>query len=296
MKQNKITSKYLFVTILNIVITLAEFLGGIFSGSLALLSDAVHNLSDVAAIVISFVAHLIGQKDRDKHKTFGYQRAETLAAFTNGVVLFVISFFLMIEAFERFSKPQEVKGQLMLIIAVIGLVANGISMLVMKHDSSHNLNVRSTFLHMLSDALSSVAVVIGAAIIYFWKSNLVDPLMTMLVSIFVMFEAYKITKKAANILMESNPNVDLDEVKKIVLAFPEVTNLHHLHVWRYSDDLIMMDAHVNVTEKMSVVQLEQLYMKIGQVLKEKLGINHVTLQAEYQRGLKENMIVLNKDD
>ena len=117
-----------------------------------------------------------------------------------------------------------------------------------------------------------------------------------LVSIFVMSEAYKITKKAANILMESNPNVDLDEVKKIVLSFPEVTNLHHLHVWRYSDDLIMMDAHVNVTEKMSVVQLEQLYMKIGQVLKEKLGINHVTLQAECQRGLKENMIVLNKDD
>lgn len=296
MRQNKITSKYFFVTALNIIITLAEFLGGIFSGSLALLSDAVHNLSDVAAIVISFIAHLIGQKDRNKRKTFGYQRAETLAAFTNGVVLFVISFFLMIEAFERFSQPQEVKGKLMLIIAIIGLIANGISMLVMKSDSAHNLNVRSTFLHMMSDALSSVAVVIGAAMIYFWKSSLIDPLMTLLVSIFVMFKAYKITRKAANILMESNPNVDLDEIKKLVLTFPEVTNLHHLHVWRYSDDLIMMDAHINVTEKMSVVQLEQLYMKIGHELKEKLGINHVTLQAEYQRGIKESMIVLNKDD
>ncbi|KRL63138.1 cation diffusion facilitator family transporter [Lactobacillus psittaci] len=296
MKHNKITSKYLFVTLLNIVITISEFLGGILSGSLALLSDAVHNLSDVAAIIISFVAHLIGQRDRDKHKTFGYQRAETLAAFTNGVVLLVVSFLLMLEAFERFTNPQPVKGRLMLIIALIGLLANGVSMLVMSSGAKHNLNVRATFLHMMSDALSSIAVVIGAVIIYFWKSNLVDPLMTLLVSIFIMFEAYKITKKAANILMESNPNVDLEEIKKIVLSFPEVTNLHHLHVWRYSDDFIMMDAHVNVTEKMSVIQLEQLYSKIGQELKTKLGINHVTLQAECQRGIKEKMIVLNKDD
>lgn len=296
MKHNKITSKYLFVTLLNIVITISEFLGGILSGSLALLSDAVHNLSDVAAIIISFVAHLIGQRDRDKHKTFGYQRAETLAAFTNGVVLLVVSFLLMLEAFERFTNPQPVKGRLMLIIALIGLLANGVSMLVMSSGAKHNLNVRATFLHMMSDALSSIAVVIGAVIIYFWKSNLVDPLMTLLVSIFIMFEAYKITKKAANILMESNPNVDLEEIKKIVLSFPEVTNLHHLHVWRYSDDFIMMDAHLNVTEKMSVIQLEQLYLKIGQKLKSKLGINHVTLQAECQRGIKEKMIVLNKDD
>ena len=200
-KKDHTTKRYVFVTLLNVLITIAEFLGGIFSGSLALLSDAVHNLSDVGAIVLSFVAHLISEKDRNRRKTFGYQRAETLAAFTNGVILIVISLVLFVEAIERFWKPEKINGNLMLIIALIGLAANFISMLVMHHDAKKNLNVRSTFVHMMSDALSSIAVVVGAVIIEFWKIDWIDPLLTMLVSLFILSEAYKVTMKAANILM-----------------------------------------------------------------------------------------------
>lgn len=291
MNKDHTTKRYAFVTLLNVVITIAEFLGGIVSGSLALLSDAVHNLSDVGAIVLSFAAHLVSRRSRNQRKTFGYERAETLAAFTNGVILIVISVILFVEAIQRFWQPEHIHGGIMLVVSLIGLAANIISMLAMHSGSKKNLNVRSTFIHMLSDALSSVAVVIGAIFIYFWQVTWLDPVLTILVSLFVLHEAYEITIKAANVLMESNPDIDLNQVNKIVLSFPEVKNIHHVHVWRYSDDFIMMDAHINVDQKMHATELEQLYQEIEQKLKKELGINHVTLQAECERGRNDQMIV-----
>lgn len=291
MNKDHTTKRYVFVTLLNVIITIAEFLGGIFSGSLALLSDAVHNLSDVGAIILSFIAHLISRRSRNNNKTFGYERAETLAAFTNGVVLIVISVVLFVEAIQRFWEPEHIHGGIMLVIAIIGLLANIISMLAMHRDAKGNLNVRSTFIHMLSDALSSVAVVIGAVFIYFWNVTWLDPVLTILVSLFVLHEAYEITMKAANVLMESNPDIDLDKVNEIVLSFPKVTNIHHVHVWRYSDDFVMMDAHINVAPDMCADELEQLYQEIGKKLKKELGINHITLQAECKRGRNDDMIV-----
>lgn len=290
-KKDRTTKRYVFVTLLNVIITIAEFFGGIISGSLSLLSDAVHNLSDVGAIILSFVAHLIGQRHRNKNKTFGYQRAETLAAFTNGVVLIVISLVLFVEAIERFWKPEHIQGGIMLIVALIGLASNFISMFAMHRDSKGNLNVRSTFVHMMSDALSSLAVVIGAIFIYFWKIDWLDPILTMLVSLFVLHEAYEITMKATNVLMESNPDIDLSKVNEIVLSFPEVKNLHHVHVWRYSDDYIMLDAHLNVDKDLTCGQFEDLCQRIGKKLKKQLGINHINLQAECERGRNDQMIV-----
>lgn len=291
--EDRTTKRYFFVTLLNVIITIAEFLGGFLSGSLSLLSDAVHNLSDVGAIVLSFVAHLIGQRNRNTNKTFGYQRAETLAAFTNGIILIVISLVLFIEAIERFWQPEHIKGGIMLIVAIIGLLANFISMLVMHSDAKDSLNVRSTFIHMMSDALSSIAVVIGAIFIYFWNVTWLDPLLTMLVSLFVMHEAYEITLKATNILMESNPDIDLKQVYQIVLENPEVKNIHHVHVWRYSDDVIMLDAHLNVDKELTCGEYEQICQKIAKQLKKKLGINHINLQAECERGRNDKMIKKN---
>ena len=291
MKKDHTTKRYIFITLLNVVITVAEFFGGIISGSLALLSDAVHNLSDVGAIVLSFLAHLISQRNRNKNKTFGYQRAETLAAFTNGVILIVISLVLFVEAIQRFLEPEHIKGGIMLIVSIIGLLANFISMFAMHHDAKKNLNVRSTFVHMMSDALSSVAVVIGAIFIYFWNVTWLDPVLTILVSLFVLHEAYKITMKAANVLMESNPDIDLEKVNQIALSFPEVKNIHHVHVWRYSDDYIMLDAHLNVDKDLTAGQFEDLCQKIGKKLKDELGVNHINLQAECERGRNDQMIV-----
>lgn len=287
--------KFIWVMILNFIITIAEFIGGAFSGSLALVSDALHNLGDTGAIVLSFFAHLISKKSKDRIKTFGYQRAETLAAFTNGVILVVISAFLIIEAIERFLKPEPIKGNIMLVVALIGLIANLISMIAMHSDSKHNLNVKSTFLHMLSDALSSIAVVVGAIFIKIWHWEWLDPTLTILVSIFILYEAFKIIKNAANVLMESNPSIDLDQVKSIMMTIPEIENVHHVHLWRYSDELIMLDAHINVCANLEIKDLEKLYNKIEHKLSP-LGINHLTLQAECNRGLKEKMIDASQND
>lgn len=293
--KDKTSIKFVIVTLLNFIVTVAEILGGIFSGSLALLSDALHNLGDTGAIVLSFVAHLISKKDKNKYKTFGYERAETLAAFTNGIILMVICVFLFIEACMRFAKPEPIKGNLMLIVAVIGLAANIISMLMMHHDSKNNLNVKSTFIHMLSDALSSVVVVVGAVIIRITHWDWLDPTLTILVSAFIFYEAVKVTLKAANVLMESNPSINLEQVKKLMLDLPEIENVHHVHLWKYSDAMTMLDAHINVPTTLKVSDLEKIYTEVQRKL-EPLGINHITLQAECKRGIKEKMIVVGKND
>lgn len=294
--QDNLSKKFLWVTIFNLLITLVEFIGGIVSGSLALLSDAVHNLGDAGAILLSFVAHLIGKKRKNEKKTFGYKRAEILAAFSNALVLLVICVFLIVEAAKRFSEPREIVGNLMLVVSIVGLIGNFVSMLVMHTDSKHNMNVKSTFLHMLSDAVSSVGVIFAAVIIKYFGITWLDPVVTILVALLVLREAIKIVVESINILMESNPDIDLNQVHDTVMSFPEVKNIHHVHIWRFSDEQIMMDAHINVDEKLTVNQLEVIYDKICKELYNKFAINHVTFQAEGERGLKEDMLETDNND
>ncbi|MCI1467261.1 MAG: cation diffusion facilitator family transporter [Lactobacillus sp.] len=293
--KDQTSRKFIWVSLLNIVITIAEFIGGLVAGSLALVSDALHNLGDVGAIVLSFVAHLLGKKDKNRRKTFGYERSETLATFTNGLVLIVICLFLFAEAISRLFHPTAVKGGIMLIVAVIGLLANAVSMLIMQKDAKQSLNVKSTFIHMMSDALSSLAVVVSAIILSFWQIPWLDPVITMLVSLFVIKEGIEVTKNAANILMESNPDISLQKVNELVLSVPSVHNIHHVHLWRYSDNMVILDAHINVDHDMSMDELEILYRQLDQKLKP-LGINHTTFQAECQQGINEDMISPGKRD
>lgn len=292
--KDKSSLQYFWITILNIIITVAEFIGGALSGSLALLSDAVHNLSDVGSIILAFVANLISKRKRNFSKTFGYDRAEILAAFTNGIILLMISLYLMVEGIQRFSHPEPIKGKIMLIVSLIGLAANVISMLVVMKQAKTSLNAKATFLNMLSDALTSVGVVAGAIIISVWKIYWVDPVLTIAASLFLLKEAYEVTIQAANILMETNPSIDLDQVKKTILTIPEVKNIHHVHIWQYSDTMTMLDAHINVDAKMDAKELDNLYGKIEQKL-QPLGINHVTLQAECIRGMHEKILASGKN-
>ncbi len=167
----------LFSVLLNAGITLAEFIGGILSNSLALISDAVHNLSDTMAIVISYVAMLIGKKDSTSKNTFGFKRIEILAALFNAVVLIVISVYLFFEAYKRFLNPEPIQGKIMFIVATIGLLGNLVSVLLLHKDSSHNLNVKAAYLHLVGDTLSSIGVIIGSVLIYFWNIYWIDPLL-----------------------------------------------------------------------------------------------------------------------
>ncbi|MFS8962610.1 cation diffusion facilitator family transporter [Lactobacillus delbrueckii] len=294
--KDQASKRYLWVTVFNVIITAAEIAGGIISGSLALLSDALHNLSDVVSIVVAFEANLIAKRSKDQRKTFGYKRAETLAAYTNGLFLLAISIYLFISAIKRFSKPEPIEGGVMFIVSLIGLAGNLISMLILGKGSKENLNARALFLNMMSDTLSSVAVVVGSLLIYYQNWTLVDPVLTMAAAIFLLKEAFEVTRDSANVLMETNPDLDLEAIEEAALAFKEVRQLHHLHVWRYSDDTIMLDAHIVVDSGLTAKRIEELDEEIAACLKEKLAINHVTLQAECSRGLDEDLLSTNKEN
>lgn len=183
----------------------------------------------------------------------------------------------------------------MLIVSLIGLAANVISMFVVMKEAKTSLNAKAAFLNMLSDAITSVAVVLGAIVISIWKIYWIDPVLTIAASVFLLKEAYEVTIKAANILMETNPSIDLNKVNELVLSCPHVNNIHHVHVWQYSDNVTMLDAHINVDKNLDAVQLEKIYTEIAKKLKS-LGINHVTLQAECTRGIDDKMIFADKED
>lgn len=291
MEHSEISGKRFFaVTTLNIVITIAEFFGGFISGSLGLLSDAVHNLEDSLSMFISYIANVIGRRQTDAQKTFGYKRAEILAAFVNSVILIVITILMIIESIKRFRTPQHINGTLMMVVAIIGLLANFISMIALWSGSKDNLNIKATFLHMLSDTLSSVGVFIASIFVTLFQWYWVDPLITIIIAIWLSKEAYDVVKESVNILMEASPDIDLNEVKKAILTVPDVVGIHHIHDWMIDENYIIFDAHINVTKNCNMAELEEIYRKVEKILKEQFHVSHVTLQAECQRGFKEPLI------
>lgn len=201
MDHEKVTGKrFFYVTALNVIITITEFIGGFFSGSLGLISDAFHNLEDSLSIVISFVANVIGQKKNDVQKTFGYKRAEILAAFVNSIILVVITVIMVFESFRRLSQPQEINGRLMMIVSIIGLLANFISVWILFAGSKDNLNIKATFLHMLSDTLSSVGVFVASIFVILFNWIWVDPLITIVIALWLLKEAFSVVFETINIL------------------------------------------------------------------------------------------------
>ncbi len=272
----------LFATILNFTIAFAEIIGGLLSNSLALLSDALHNLSDAIALLIAYVAHKIGKRKSNLRKTFGYKRIEIIVALFNAVVLIAISFVLFYEAIHRFFEPAPIKGELMLIVASIGFLANLISVFILKKDSHKNLNMKAAYLHLLGDTLSSVAVIVGGILIVFYKIYWVDPLITFLIGIYILKESYVILKQAANILMQSTPDsIDLIDIKSEIEKIPEVQNIHHVHAWNLTDTNIHFESHVDLKSDLKVSDAQKVRDEIEHLLASKYQINHFTIQFEY---------------
>ncbi|MBN2259574.1 MAG: cation transporter [Clostridiales bacterium] len=275
-------NKIFWVTVLNATITLAEIIGGLLSGSLALLSDAVHNLSDTIAIALSYYANKLSKKPKDAKRTYGYKRAEILTAFVNSSVLMAISVVLIFEAIKQFKSPEIINGNLMIIVALIGLFANLFSVFLLEKDSHENLNIKSSYLHLLSDTVSSVGVVIGGIAINKWGVLWVDPLITILISIYIMRETWHIIKKTVFILMQSSADIDYESIKMDVEKIEKVKNIHHIHSWMVNEKTINFEAHIDL-EDMRLSEVEEIYEKIEHVLKHHYGINHITLQAEVDK-------------
>lgn len=275
------SEKNLFITMgLNFFITIAEAIGGFISGSLSLISDALHNFSDGVAIIITSVAIRLSQKPKTFKYTFGLKRAEILAAIINASTLIIISFFLIKEAIERFYHPSPITGSLMLIVASLGLIANVAGTLLLKKGSENNLNIRAAYFHLLSDAVSSVAVIIGAVFIIFYKIYWIDPVLTILISVYILKETYEIVKEALEVIMMSSPDgIELDELKHLVEEIPCVENVHHVHLWKMNDNDTHFEAHIEV-EDMAVSKTIEIQKQIEHKLHDKYEINHTTLQFE----------------
>lgn len=286
--------RMLFSFVLNIVTTLAEVIGGILSGSLALLSDSLHNFSDSMSILVSYLAIKIGERERNEKYTFGYKRAEILVAFVNSAVLVGVALFLLVEAYKRFKNPEPINGPLMLGVALIGLFANLISVLLLHEHAHESMNVRSAYLHLLSDTLSSVAVVTGGIAIIKWNILWIDPLITVLISLYILRGGYEILRESVEVLMEASPNLNFEEIKREIESIPVVKNAHHFHAWRVGEKEVHFECHVEVND-MPLSEAQKLIDDIAERLK-RFGITHVTVQLEAGRCKDKNTICGGKEE
>lgn len=274
--------KIFWVTLLNATITVAEIVGGILSGSLALLSDAIHNLSDTIAIALSYFANKIAGKPKDAKRTYGYKRAEILSAFINASVLLALSLLLIIEAIKRFNSPEEINGTLMIVVASIGLVANLLSVFLLEKDSHENLNIKSSYLHLLSDTISSVGVLAGGVAIKLWNIVWIDPVVTILISLYILRETWLVIKKTVGILMQSSADLDYEAILRDIKKIDKVKNMHHVHSWMANEKTIYFEAHVDMDD-MPLSDVEKIYDNIEHYLIKHHGVSHVTLQAEVDK-------------
>ncbi|MDK2869422.1 MAG: cobalt-zinc-cadmium efflux system protein [Pyrococcus sp.] len=273
---------------LNMGIALVEIIGGIVSRSLALFSDSLHNFSDSMSILTSYIAIKIGEREKNEKYTFGYKRAEILVAFVNSAILVGVALFLIVEAYKRFKTPEPINGPLMFSVALIGFLANLISVLLLHEHSHETINVRSAYLHLLSDTLSSVAVVLGGIAIIKWNAIWVDPLLSALISIYILREAYEILKESVEVLMEASPNLDFNEIKREIESIPGVKNAHHFHAWRVGEKEVHFECHVEVND-MLISEAQQIIDVIAERLR-RFGITHVTVQLEAGRCKEKGMI------
>jgi len=267
--------------VLNLVITAAEVAGGLFSNSLALLSDAVHNLSDASSLGVSWLAKRISRMDRTPTHSFGFKRAEVLASLVNTVALMGIGVFLLVEAVRKFLHPEPVVGVVMLVVAVVGLLGNLFTAWLLHAGSKESLNIRSAYLHIVMDALSSVGVIVAALLMmafgWFW----LDPLLTLAVSLYVLRESWPLLKKSIHILMQGTPEgIKIDPLIEEVESQPEVVNMHHVHLWTTDGTEIFLEAHVTLCEE-ARSRTDELLSRLTERIREGFGIGHVTLQFEF---------------
>ena len=284
------TFRLILTMILNFTITLAELIGGLLAGSLSLISDALHNFSDGIAIIISYIALKLKKRSVTPRHTFGLKRAEIFAAALNSGVLLVITLYLFYHAAVRFFEPVHIKGNLMMLVAGIGLLANVIGTALLASPSKESMNLKSVYLHLLSDAVSSFGVLLGGLAIQFWSVYWVDPLLTVLIGFYILKESYQILMESIHILMEgAPPDLSIEEIKKTVESLPEVNNFHHIHLWMVGENDVHIEGHVDVQD-MLLSESNTLRHKIEHLLQKQFNIKHITLQFECNHCINTNMI------
>lgn len=266
---------------INLLLTFAQVVGGIISGSLSLVADALHNLSDATSLSIALLARKISTKPADEIKTFGYQRAEVIAALINLTLLITISLYLIYEAIGRIIEPQVITGWIIIIVAGIALIVDMVTAFITYRMSKNSINMKAAFLHNLSDALASVGVLLAGTLIIFYDLYWMDTLVTFLIAGFILWHGFKLMPKAIHLLMEGTPeDLSLNDIKFSVERIEGVENIHHIHIWHLDEHRIALEAHVVVTV-IEFNQVEIIKVKLKELLKEKFDISHSTLEFEF---------------
>ncbi len=274
-------SRLLWSVILNQLLTIGQVVAGLLSGSVALLSDAAHNFNDANALLIAYIARRISRKQANQRYTFGYRRAEMIGALINLTLLAVIGLYLVYEGIKRFIEPEEIVGWLMAAAAILALIVDVATALLLWAMSRGSLNVRAAFIHNIVDALGSIAVLIGAAAIIWRDWTWVDPAITLLIAAYVLWQVFKMLPQAIRVLMEGTPpGLDLGELIERVKQLDGVEGMHHLHVWELDEQHRALEAHIVVAER-NAQDLESTKRTIKNRLSEDFGIQHSTLEFEF---------------
>ncbi|WP_242120001.1 cation diffusion facilitator family transporter [Aestuariivivens sediminicola] len=278
--------------LLNIIITASQIIGGVISGSLALLSDALHNFSDVLSLLVSYVANLLAKKKASIHRTFGFKRAEILAAFVNASTLIIVAVLLIIEAIKRFMEPEKIESNLVIWLSFIAIIANGISVLLLKKDAEKNMNMKSAYLHLLTDMMASIAVLIGGLLMKFYAIYWVDSVLTFAIAIYLIWMGYDLLKDSTKVLMLFTPDaIPIQQIVKEIGLLKPIKNVHHVHVWQLNEEEIHLEAHIDFNEDISLSEFDVVLRQIEDHVYHKYDINHVNIQPEYGKNDSKDMIV-----
>lgn len=262
------------------IFMVVEVIGGLLAGSLALLADAGHMLTDTMALALAAVAFHVSKRPADGRLTYGYQRFQILAAFVNGLSLLLIVGWIFYEAVSRFLAPEEVMGRTMLIVAALGLVVNIIAFVVLHTGDRENLNIRGAALHVAGDLLGSVAAIVAAVVIIYTGWMAIDPLLSIAVALLILKSAWLLVKRSAHVLLEGAPEwLDVEEMQdNLVSCIPEVCSIHHVHVWGLTPQDLMLTMHVSVND--SSVDPTSIIRRVKALLREDYGIGHSTIEIE----------------
>lgn len=271
-----------FVIFLNMGITLAQVIGGFISGSLALLSDALHNFSDVVNLIITYVATKLVKREASLHRTFGYKRAEILAAFVNAAILITVAIFLIIEAVQRFQEPYVIDSGIVIWMSLLAIVGNGYSVILLKKDSKINMNMRGAYLHLLTDFMASLAVLAGGLLMKFYELYWVDSILTFAIAIYLIIAGYDLLKNSTKVLMLFTPaDLALEDIAAVISEVPEIKNVHHIHLWQLNEDETHLEAHIDFKNDILLSEFDEIRDKIEELLYHKFGISHVNIQPEF---------------
>ncbi len=290
---SQVKGKNLLITIvLNVLITVAQVVGGFLSGSLALLSDALHNFSDVISLIISYIANKLVKKEASLQRTFGYKRAEIIAAFVNSSTLIVVAGLLIFEAIHRFQDPQVIDSNLVIWLSLVAILGNGISVLILRKDSKINMNMKSAYLHLITDFMASVAVLSGGLLMKYFQLFWIDSVLTLAIAIYLLVVGYDLLKTSTQVLMLFTPsNLALEEIAQKITNFPEIKNVHHLHVWQLNEEEIHLEAHIDFNNDISLSQFDEIMEKLQEMMYHDFGINHLNIQPEFGKCESKTLIV-----